>query len=90
MTLTQKTIVKYCEENNLKITAWNWYNEETETLEVVKEMPTIEDWQGASAHVKENANGIQHVNCIYTKRHINNSYLRLRVLVNGKWVNVKR
>lgn len=90
MTRTQKTIIEYCEENNLEITAWNWYNKETEALEVVKEMPVIEDWQGAAAHVKANEKGIQHVNCIYTKRHIKDSYVRLRVLINGKWVNVKR
>lgn len=90
MTLTQKLVIKYCEENNLVITGWNWYNRETEKLEVVKEMPTIEDWQGTSAIVENNANGIQHVHCLYTQRRIKNSYPRLRILVNGKWVNVKR
>jgi hypothetical protein len=90
MTLTQKLVLKYCEENNLVITGWNWYNKETQNLEVVNEMPVIEEWQGAAAHVEENANGIQHVNCFYTNRRIKNSYPRLRTLVNGKWVNVKR
>ena len=90
MTLTQKTVCEYCEENNLVITGWYWFNEETGTLDTVKEMPHIKEWQGATALVEKNESGIDKVNCFYTTKNIYNSYPRLRVRKNGKLVNVKR
>ena len=90
MTLTQKTVLNYCEKNNLVIVGWLWFNKDTENLDLVKEMPEIEEWQGATAIVEDNANGIEQVNCFYTTRNIKNSYPRLRIKVKGKIVNVKR
>lgn len=90
MTLTQKTVLKYCEENNLVITGWYFFDKTTENLIVVKDMPIIEEWQGATAIIENNANGIEKVNCFYTKKYIKNSYPRLRIRKNGKLINVKR
>lgn len=90
MTLTQKTVLNYCNENGLVITGWNFYDESINDVVVVKDMPNIEEWQGAAAIIENNASGVEVVNCFYTNRNIINSYPRLRTLVNGKWVNVKR
>ena len=89
MTLTQKTVSNYCNENGLVITGWNYFDENIGDFIVVKEMPKIEEWQGATAIVESNKNGIEYVNCFYTTRNIKNSYPRLRVRINGKLVNVK-
>ena len=90
MTLTQKTVLNYCNENGLVIRGWNFYDESIQDLVFVKDMPSQEERKGALAFVEDNPSGIETVNCFYTTRNIKNSYPRLRTCVNGKWVNVKR
>ena len=84
MTLTQRVVVNYCERSGLVITGWNEYDEEKRDLVVVNEMPSIEEWQGAAAHVEENDKGITLVNCFYTQRNIKRAHPVLYVVINGK------
>ena len=89
MTLTQKTVIDYCKENDLVITGWNKFDENTGDLVIVNEIPIIEEWQGACAHVNENESGISRVNCFYTTKNIKRSHPVLYVVINGKRVKVK-
>ena len=84
MTLTQKTVLNYCEKNELVVTGWNYFDETKKELVVVKEMPNIEDWQGTAVHVEENDKGITLVNCFYTNKNIRKSHPVLYVEINGK------
>jgi hypothetical protein len=42
-----------------------------------------------NAPVEENEKGIEAINYFTTSKHVNVAHYKLRLLVNGKWVNVK-